>query len=366
MKAPALLRIAAVAAALALATASPVRADALGWSLTPLAGRTSDEVIARDLDLIAAWRARLDALPGAASDPWRATSARAWLDLAREEYTDNDETGFVDAAFDHARALIRAIEAGEPPIDPTNPPRVELPRGAMRVRGDLWQVLERLRLDPGFPCAMEALVNLEIQLAWAGNEVIDQGACFALPHVQEAERLAHQATLAADACGKAPEAPEPRAPETVAPPAPGTEVAVPPIEMPTQEELRIPRDVHFAVSRATLSTRSREIIGGVCDLMKKYPSIRVRLEGHTDSRGDPDYNLRLSLERVNAVRDLMLRLGIAGERIRTINLGELEPTAEESDKRGLALNRRVEMVFEDPEGRTIETERQEGDLQIER
>ena len=48
------------------------------------------------------------------------------------------------------------------------------------------------------------------------------------------------------------------------------------------------------------------------------------------------------------------------------DLGELEPAAGEDDRRGLALNRRVEMVFEDPEGRTIEAESQENDLQIER
>ena len=48
-----------------------------------LGAQRSDEIIARDLAAIDVWNAKLDSLPGAANDPWRAAAARAWLDAAQ-------------------------------------------------------------------------------------------------------------------------------------------------------------------------------------------------------------------------------------------------------------------------------------------
>jgi len=237
--------------------------------------------------------------------------------------------------------------------------------GSTQVRPDLWETLEQLKRSKGYPCVVEELARLEVSLARAGNEQIDQGDCHASPHVAAAERWAHEARLKAAACGEAPTTPAPKVPEPVAIPKPTT-VPAPALEIPTAEELRIPRDVHFAVNSSRISAQSRAVIEGIVDLLDKYPSITVLLVGHTDSRGSVEYNERLSRRRVNAVRDVMVLMGIDTNRITVDHRGESELMTSEEDVRDLALNRRVEMLFVDREGLEIKAERQEGDLQLER
>lgn len=89
----------------------------------------------------------------------------------------------------------------------------------------------------------------------------------------------------------------------------------------------------------------------------------MRLEGHTDSRASVAYNLALE-RRVNATKAVFLALGVDSTRISTDFKGKGD-LYEEKDTRGFALNRRVEMVFVDSDGRDIKGERQEGDLQLE-
>ncbi|MCC6651650.1 MAG: hypothetical protein IT348_10925 [Candidatus Eisenbacteria bacterium] len=68
---------------------------------------------------------------------------------------------------------------------------------------------------------------------------------------------------------------------------------------------------------------------------------------------------------MNATKAVFLELGIDSTRMSIDFKGKGDLYAEEKDTRGFALNRRVEMVFVDPDGRDIQSERQEGDLQLE-
>src|SRR2546425_6935276 len=102
--------------AVALVCAAPAAAAPAGRSLHPLSARTTDQVIASNLALMDACRARLESLPGAAHDLWRRYAAIAWLEAAREEYLDNDRTGFPEFAFARAAGLADAIGRGETPL----------------------------------------------------------------------------------------------------------------------------------------------------------------------------------------------------------------------------------------------------------
>lgn len=68
------------------------------------------------------------------------------------------------------------------------------------------------------------------------------------------------------------------------------------------------------------------------------------LIGHTDSTGDADYNLDLSLRRAQAVRDYLVETGTPAEKLRVIGSGEYEPIASNDTPEGRALNRRVEVI----------------------
>lgn len=358
-----MVRLAALLLAAALAAAP---ATALDRTLTPRKHRVTDEAYARDLGLIGAWQAKLDSLPGAAQDPWRTAAARSWLEAARVELTDEDETRFPEAAFSRAVALVSQIESGAPPITRGIVPNDSLPEGTSRVGGDLWFRLEKLKIHPGFACAAADIARMEVELAWASNEAVDQGACKSDPHVAEAARLAREARMQAEACGEQPAAEKRPAAPAPAAPAPSRPVEAPALQLPTAEELEIPRNVHFALNRADISAASHGVVAGVAAVLKKYPSISVRLEGHTDSRASAAYNLELSKRRVLAVERVFLELGIDSTRLTTAYKGKSEPTATEDSNRGFALNRRVEMIFVDSEGREIKAQAQEGDLQLER
>jgi OmpA-OmpF porin, OOP family len=81
----------------------------------------------------------------------------------------------------------------------------------------------------------------------------------------------------------------------------------------------------------------------VVRILRRQEDIRLmRVEGHTDSVGNANANLRLSQARSESVRDYLVRNGIAPERVQAIGYGEERPVADNSTDEGRALNRRVE------------------------
>jgi OmpA-OmpF porin, OOP family len=97
----------------------------------------------------------------------------------------------------------------------------------------------------------------------------------------------------------------------------------------------------FETDSATLRPESREQLGNIAEIMKAYPNVNVRIGGYTDSSGDPAANLRLSQDRANSVRQGLIGLGIAGERLSAEGYGQEHPVADNTTEAGRAQNRRV-------------------------
>lgn len=74
-------------------------------------------------------------------------------------------------------------------------------------------------------------------------------------------------------------------------------------------------------------------------------SIRVRLEGHTDERGSPEYNIGLGERRAQTVKRALLLQGVSESQIATVSYGEERPAVAGSDETAYAKNRRVEIVY---------------------
>ncbi len=112
-------------------------------------------------------------------------------------------------------------------------------------------------------------------------------------------------------------------------------------------------DVLFDLDKATLKPGAREKLSKLAGILLAYPgSYRMEIEGHTDSLGSDDYNLRLSRERAETVRDYLLQSGIRAERIvSTQGLGEVRAVATNDTPEGRQANRRVEIVIADIDGR---------------
>jgi OOP family OmpA-OmpF porin len=77
-------------------------------------------------------------------------------------------------------------------------------------------------------------------------------------------------------------------------------------------------------------------------ILNDYPDYSLSIAGHTDSKGDDNYNLRLSYERAAAARKYMVEKGIPAERIESRGYGESKPIADNKTAAGQALNRRVD------------------------
>jgi peptidoglycan-associated lipoprotein len=74
--------------------------------------------------------------------------------------------------------------------------------------------------------------------------------------------------------------------------------------------------------------------------MKRWPSTKVTIEGHCDSRGSSEYNLALGDRRAKAVRDYLVSLGIGADRIQTVSKGKEQPFCSEENEACWQQNRR--------------------------
>ena len=79
-----------------------------------------------------------------------------------------------------------------------------------------------------------------------------------------------------------------------------------------------------------------EILDQVSGVLKSYPGIKVNIEGHTDSVGPADYNLRLSDARANSVREALIERGVDSSRLEAIGYGESKPIASNRTRKGRA------------------------------
>lgn len=87
----------------------------------------------------------------------------------------------------------------------------------------------------------------------------------------------------------------------------------------------------------------------VADLLKKNRWVKkVRIEGHTDTRGKDDYNMELSDRRARSVMKYLVENGVEASRLTAQGFGEDKPIASNKTNRGRAKNRRVEFIIIDP------------------
>jgi outer membrane protein OmpA-like peptidoglycan-associated protein len=103
-------------------------------------------------------------------------------------------------------------------------------------------------------------------------------------------------------------------------------------------------DVLFDFNQASLKPGAREKLAKVSGILLAYPTLHMNVEGHTDSIGSDDYNLKLSQRRADAVRDYLTSNGINAANIQATGLGKDGPVASNDTAAGRQQNRRVEMV----------------------
>lgn len=106
-------------------------------------------------------------------------------------------------------------------------------------------------------------------------------------------------------------------------------------------------DIAFAPGQAALRPEARASLGKLVAFVNQDPAKPIRIEGHTDSRGNANANQLLSQRRANAVRDALIAAGVAARRITSVGMGEDQPVASNDTDEGRAKNRRVDVILED-------------------
>ena len=173
--------------------------------------------------------------------------------------------------------------------------------------------------------------------------------------------LALAVTIGVSACAKkkpapAPAAPPPaEAPRTTPPPPPPPpppaprEAPAPPLtpeELFARESLEdLNRehplaDAYFDLDSSQIKSAAQPVLQKNAEWLKRWPSTKVLVEGHCDSRGSAEYNLALGDRRSTAVRDYLVSLGVSADRIQVVSKGKEQPVCREENEACWQQNRR--------------------------
>lgn len=104
----------------------------------------------------------------------------------------------------------------------------------------------------------------------------------------------------------------------------------------------------FETDSAVLSEDAIARVSRIGDILAKYPEDRIRIEGHTDSRGTVAYNEELSLRRAEAVARVLSSRGVAPNQSLVLGMGEEQPVASNDTPAGRSANRRVQLHISVP------------------
>ncbi len=104
-------------------------------------------------------------------------------------------------------------------------------------------------------------------------------------------------------------------------------------------------DAYFDYDSAEIRGDAKDALRKSADFFKRYPTMRVTIEGHCDERGSTEYNLALGDRRANAVKSYMVSLGIPADRFNTVSYGKEKPFCMEADEACYKKNRRGHFVL---------------------
>jgi peptidoglycan-associated lipoprotein len=155
-----------------------------------------------------------------------------------------------------------------------------------------------------------------------------------------------------------PTSPPPGSTGATRPPTPPTPVAEPqpvPVEPSATDKLN-ERDlddinknspfqpVFFGYDQSEITSEGQQVLNGNAEVMKKYATWVITIEGHADERGTAEYNLALGERRALAARNYLVSLGIPADRLRTVSYGKEFPFDPGHSEEAYSKNRRAHFV----------------------
>ena len=275
--------------------------------------RITEAAIEDDIAWINSLRQRLAVLntSGTSMENYHFCKAQAWIDMAFDEYTDNDRSAVVAAALQQAEIIIGGLEQGD--VIDTKTPVIAT---SSYLREDLWASADAAKNSAFFDCTACDVARLEVQLVWIGHESNELGWRHAASEIMAAERIERDIRNNTARCR-------------------GIE----------ETRLQLPDRLHFAHDSSVIVPASKALLQRVADYMQSDDTSRLLLKGYADETGGTDYNLALSQRRADAARKFLLETGIAPQRLTVRAMGELDPVKPGRSRAALAYNRRVELLL---------------------
>jgi outer membrane protein OmpA-like peptidoglycan-associated protein len=102
--------------------------------------------------------------------------------------------------------------------------------------------------------------------------------------------------------------------------------------------------VLFETGKYALSSDAQLKLAKLSGIIQAHPGLNLAIEGHTDSTGTAEFNLNLSQQRADGVRQFLIMQGLSPDTITATGLGEADPIADNSTAAGRKQNRRVEII----------------------
>ncbi|MFC1541260.1 peptidoglycan-associated lipoprotein Pal [Candidatus Latescibacterota bacterium] len=117
---------------------------------------------------------------------------------------------------------------------------------------------------------------------------------------------------------------------------------------PERTEPSVPRDlqfetIYFDFDKSDIRSDQRASLSKNAQLLSRYSSVNIRVEGHCDERGTEEYNIALGQRRADAVVNYLTNYGISSSRIRTISFGEMRMVDSGHTEAAWSKNRRAEI-----------------------
>lgn len=100
-------------------------------------------------------------------------------------------------------------------------------------------------------------------------------------------------------------------------------------------------DIYFEYDSSALLPEARELLKRKAEFLAANPHISIVIEGHTDERGTPEYNIALGERRAESVRTFLEGLGVTASRMSTVSYGEEKPIDPGHNEAAWAKNRRA-------------------------
>jgi peptidoglycan-associated lipoprotein len=105
------------------------------------------------------------------------------------------------------------------------------------------------------------------------------------------------------------------------------------------------RPVFYGFDLSEVDAEGQRVLQANADVLRKYSTWQISIEGHCDERGTAEYNLALGERRAVAARNYLVSLGISADRVKTVSYGKEFPFDPGHDEAAWAKNRRAQFVL---------------------